>query len=222
VTQAVLDAAPASAAARKSADVSAALTFIARSDAKPVFHSAAYTGGAPQVFFDTERHTVLIRDMRPLEGALSLEREGFELLRDRTAVRDLYDDDALERVYYPEIEALLREVTGASRVVVFDATRRSDGDAGARNRDGMRGPASRVHVDYTERCTWTTPRGARGLHREERPATGQGSARRGRGRAACRVRRPDHPDQRVAADPRAGAGLAAGAGRSRPGAARPG
>jgi hypothetical protein len=166
VTQAVLDAAPASAAARKSADVSAALTFIARSDAKPVFHSAAYTGGAPQVFFDTERHTVLIRDMRPLEGALSLEREGFELLRDRTAVRDLYDDDALERVYYPEIEALLREVTGASRVVVFDATRRSDGDAGARNRDGMRGPASRVHVDYTERCTWTTPRGARGLHRE--------------------------------------------------------
>jgi hypothetical protein len=130
--------------------VSAALTFITRSDTKPVFHSAAYTGGAPRVFFETERHTVPIRDMRPLADALSVEREGFELRRHRTAVRDLHDD-ALEQVYYPEIEALLREVTGASRVVVFDATRRSDGSGGARNRDGLRGPASRVHVDYTEK-----------------------------------------------------------------------
>ena len=151
MTQAVLDTAPGTAVDRKSADVRAALTFITRSEAKPVFHSAAYTGSAPRVFFDTERHTVLIRDMRPRAGGLSLEREGFELRRRRTAVRDLYDDDALEQVYYPEIEALLREVAGASRVVVFDATRRSDGRRRARNREGLRGPASRVHVDYTEK-----------------------------------------------------------------------
>ena len=150
MNQAVLDTAPA-AGPRTSADVRAALTFITPSDTKPVFHSAAYTGGAPRVFFDTERHNVLIQDMRPLEGALSLEREGFELLRHETAVHDLYDDEAVEHVYYPELEALLRTVTGASRVVVFDAARRSDGGAGARNRDGLRGPASRVHVDYTER-----------------------------------------------------------------------
>src|SRR5262249_13011810 len=62
---------------------------------------------------------------------------------------DLYDDKAVEEVYYPEIEMLLRAATGASRVVVFDVTRRSDGGGGARNRDGLRGPASRVHVDYT-------------------------------------------------------------------------
>jgi hypothetical protein len=148
--QAVLDTAPA-AADRTSADVRAALTFITRSDTKPVFHSSALTGGAPRVLFDTERHAVVIRDMRPLAGALSLEREGFELLRHATAVSDLYDDAAIEHVYYPEIEALLSAVTGASRVVVFDATRRSDGGAGAKNRDGLRGPASRVHVDYTEK-----------------------------------------------------------------------
>jgi len=57
----------------------------------------------------------------------------------------------VEKVYYPEIEALLRQVTGASHVVIFDATRRSDAGAGAQNRDGLRGPASRVHVDYTEK-----------------------------------------------------------------------
>ncbi len=74
--------------------------------------------------------------------------EGFELLQ-HESVADLDDDDAVEEVYYPEIEALLRAVTGASRVVIFDATRRSDAGAGAKNRDGLRGPASRVHVDYT-------------------------------------------------------------------------
>jgi hypothetical protein len=96
VNQAVLDVAPA--ALRTSADVSAALTFITPSDKKPVFHSSALTGGAPRVLFETERHTVRIRDMRPIADALSLDLEGFELLRHETAVADLYDDAAIERV----------------------------------------------------------------------------------------------------------------------------
>jgi hypothetical protein len=149
VNQAIL--ATPRAAGRTSADVSAELTFITPSGSKPVFHSSAITGGAPRVFFETERHKVPIQDVRPLADALSLDHEGFELRRHETAVIDLYDDDAIEKVYYLEIEALLRSVTGAGRVIVFDATRRSDGGAGARNRDGLRGPASRVHVDYTEK-----------------------------------------------------------------------
>jgi hypothetical protein len=150
MSQAVLESAPA-VGRRTAAEVRAALTFIARSDEKPVFHSSALTGGAPRVFFETERHVVAIQDLRPLAGALALDHEGFELRRHATAARDLYDDAALENVYYPEIEALLRAVTGARRVVIFDTTRRSDGGAGAPNRDGLRGPASRVHVDYTAR-----------------------------------------------------------------------
>lgn len=132
-------------------DVRAELTFITPSARKPVFESSAYTGGAPRVFFETERHSVDIRDMRQLAKAPALDREGFELRRHASKVIDFYDDAVVESVYYPEIEALLRTVTGASRVVVFDATRRSDSSTGAKNRDGMRGPASRVHVDYTER-----------------------------------------------------------------------
>jgi hypothetical protein len=149
LSQAIL-AAP-RAAARTLAEVSAQLTFITPSDTKPVFHSSAITGGAPKVFFDTERHTVRIHDMRPLADALSLDHEGFELHRHETAVSDLHDDDAIEKIYYPEIETLLRGVTGATRVLIFDATRRSDGGAGAKNPDGLRGPATRVHVDYTEK-----------------------------------------------------------------------
>jgi hypothetical protein len=145
VTEAVLDT------ARPSADVQAALTFITPQAIKPTFESSAYTGGAPRTHFATERHAVLIRDMRPFAAGVSLDREGFELRRAETAVADLYDDEAVQRVYYPEIEALLRARMGASRVVVFDATRRSDASGGAANPDGTRGPASRVHVDYTEK-----------------------------------------------------------------------
>ncbi|NQW09844.1 MAG: methyltransferase [Alphaproteobacteria bacterium] len=118
-------------------------------DTKPSFHSSALTGGEPKIFFATEDREVAIADMRAIAEELSIEREGFELRRHATTVDDLYDDDAIARVYEPEIEALLKGMTGADRVVIFDHTRRSDTPAGAKNPDGSRGPASRVHVDYT-------------------------------------------------------------------------
>ncbi len=135
--------------ARAGHDVRAALTFIVPQASKPYFNSSALTGGVPELFFESEERTVTIRDMRPLADGLSLDRQGFELRRHPTALDDLYDDEAVARIYDPEIEALLKEVTGAGRVVVFDRTRRSDAEAGAANPDGLRGPATRVHVDYT-------------------------------------------------------------------------
>ena len=114
-----------------------------------MFHSAALTGGEIEYFFETEARRVDIADMREFAGRLTVDREGFELLRHATGVTNLYDDDAVERVYFREIEALLRRRFGASQVVIFDVTRRSDGKAGAQNPDGLRGPATRLHVDYT-------------------------------------------------------------------------
>jgi len=125
------------------------LSFIRPQDTKPAFRSAAITGGDPELLFETEPHTVPVADMRMISESLSIDREGFELLEHSTAVEDLYDDAAIEAVYYPEIEALLRRRFHADRVVIFDATRRSDNGVGARNPDGLRGPATRVHVDYT-------------------------------------------------------------------------
>ena len=138
-----------SSSAPAGADVVAALTFIVPQDTKPAFHSTALTGGTQKLFFETESIAVPIADMRPLSDDLSIDREGFELLRHTTEVADLYDDDAIENRYYPEIEALLNARFGADRTVVFDATRRSDDEEGAPNPDGLRGPALRVHVDYT-------------------------------------------------------------------------
>ncbi len=129
-------------------EVRAPLTFIVRQDTKPYFNSSALTGGLPEIFYETEHRTVTIHDMRAKADDLDLDRNGFVLRRCPTAVDDLYDDAAMER-YDREIETLLRDATGADRVVVFDHTRRSDATDGAANPDGARGPADRVHVDYT-------------------------------------------------------------------------
>ncbi|MGI9423701.1 MAG: CmcJ/NvfI family oxidoreductase [Hyphomicrobiaceae bacterium] len=129
--------------------VSASLNFIKRQDTKPVFHSAALTGRAPEYLYETEAHAVTISNMREITENLSVDREGFELLRYATGVVDFYDDDAVKHEYLPETKGLLRRRFGANRVVIFDVTRRSDDGTGAKNPEGRRGPASQLHVDYT-------------------------------------------------------------------------
>ena len=125
------------------------LKFLRPQEGKPVFYSSALTGGEAKQLFDFDEHEVTVADLREFVGDFSIDREGFELLRHETAVEDLYDDEAVDTTYRAEIEALLKQRFGASRVVVFDATRRSDSRQGAANRDGLRGPAGSVHVDYT-------------------------------------------------------------------------
>ena len=130
--------------------LTAPLGFTVPQDKKPVFHSSALTGGAPKIFFQVEEIPVELNDMRPIAGELDLDRHGFALRQSETAVDDLYDDDAVTTAYYAEIVEMVKQAVGATSVAIFDHTRRSDGGTGAANRDGKRGPASRVHVDYTE------------------------------------------------------------------------
>src|ERR1700731_4236358 len=69
-----------------------------------------------------EPHRVMIYDARPLAGRLSLDSEGLALVKHNSAVRDFYDENELRRVYYPEAERLVAQMTGATRVLVFDHT----------------------------------------------------------------------------------------------------
>lgn len=129
--------------------VAAPLTFIIPQDEKPSYHSQALTGGEPKFFFEMEAREVEISDMRPAAERFTLDTAGFALRSAPTAVADLYDDAAVQGAYFAEVEALLLKELGASRVVAFDATRRSDMGSGAANPDGIRGVATRAHVDYT-------------------------------------------------------------------------
>lgn len=142
------------------------LTFIVRQDEKPYFLSSALTGGDPEVHFKTERRTVPIRDMRAI--APDVDQEGFELVAAESRVADFYDPDEVERVYEAEVIDLLKARFGASAVYIFDHTRRSDNGSGARNPDGRRGPAVRVHCDYTDKSGPQRARDAMGDAEYER------------------------------------------------------
>lgn len=129
--------------------VTASLQFTAATGETPVALVKVPGAGLDERSGTFEQHDVFIRDGRPLADRLDLDVEGFALRRHGTAVRDFYDDDEVRRVYYPEMDALIKALTGASKVVIFDHTIRVD-DAAARDERKVRPPATIVHNDFTE------------------------------------------------------------------------
>ena len=68
-----------------------------------------------------------------------------------------------QRVYYPEMEALVKAESGAKRVVVFDHTLRTADDA-LREQHKIREVVRRAHNDYTE---WSGPQRVRDMLPDE-------------------------------------------------------
>jgi hypothetical protein len=97
-----------------------------------------------------EPHLVAIRDARPLAGRLSLDAEGFALLRAPSAFAAWDDPAAIGSAYYPEVERLLRGATGGRLVLAFDHNVRNAARA-AGGAPGIRGPVPRTHNDFTAR-----------------------------------------------------------------------
>jgi hypothetical protein len=95
--------------------------------------------------------TVQITDARVRPDAPSLDREGVALCAHRSRVADYLDAEELERVYVPEICALLRAATGARAVRVVSTPVVRFGE-----RSPMVGklnnsfPARFVHIDYSD------------------------------------------------------------------------
>jgi len=112
---------------------------------------------------EREAHNVVIRNGRPVADRFTLEDNGFRFVRHDTAVRDFLDPDEIKRVYYPEMEALIKAESGAKRVVVFDHTLRTADEADREARK-IREPVQRVHNDYTE---WSGPQRVRDLLPDE-------------------------------------------------------
>jgi hypothetical protein len=107
----------------------------------------------------SETHRVTIRNGRPLADNFALDRDGFRFVPHDTEVADFYDEAEIARVYYPEMEALVKRESGATRVVVFDHTLRTEDD-GLRQDRKIREVVRRVHNDYTE---WSGPQRVRDL-----------------------------------------------------------
>ena len=127
------------------------LNYLAPTEGKPRTYAFDPPPGEPKTTNLPEPHQVPILDARLIANQLSLDREGFALVRHPTTVRDFYDDAEVRRVYYPAAEAFIKATLRADRVVIFDHTvrRRVEGAADIRGA-GPRQPATRVHVDQTD------------------------------------------------------------------------
>src|SRR6516165_3596206 len=130
--------------------VDATLNYLGRMDDRPRNYTYEPPSGVPRSNSVRDPHTVPIHDARPLADDISLDREGFALVHAASAVKDFWDEDEVRRVYYPEIQQVIAEATGASKVFIFDHTlRRRVKDTADRTTGAPRQPATSVHVDHT-------------------------------------------------------------------------
>lgn len=129
--------------------VVAPLSFLVPTGERPVNYNYRPPPGVKLRSGQYETRPVRIADARQAAEPLSLDTHGFLLTRHESAVRDFYDPLAVKATYRPEVERLVKQITGAARVVVFDTTVRSarvELPGGA-----VREPARRLHNDYTEK-----------------------------------------------------------------------
>ena len=106
---------------------------------------------------------VTMHNGRPEAAGFALDRDGFRFIRHDTTVADFYDQEQIRRIYYPEMEALVKAESGASRVVIFDHTLRTADDDERATRK-IREVVQRAHNDYTE---WSGPQRVRDLLPQE-------------------------------------------------------
>lgn len=126
------------------------LNFLRPGSPRPVTYRHQPPEGVPWISGEYEPVHVAIRNGRPAadRGKLSLDRCGFELIRQASALSDFSDPAQIRAVYHPESAAIIRAATGASDVLVFDHTLR-DSLQGAPTTNALREPVRRVHNDQT-------------------------------------------------------------------------
>jgi hypothetical protein len=142
--------------------ITAPLNFLVPMAEKPVAYNYEPPPGTPVRTGRNIEYQVTIRDARPMIDRLSLDKEGFVLLHHQTAVTNFYDEEQITSIYYPECERVMKQATGAARVVAFDHIVRNA--AMSAKDKTIKIPAKRVHNDYT---AWSAPQRVRDLMGEE-------------------------------------------------------
>src|ERR1041384_5288414 len=126
-----------------------------------------YTGGAGSLDVRSggtqDPQKVVMHNGRPHVDELKLDLDGFRFVRHDTKVQNFLDEAEVKRVYYPEMEALIKAQSGAKGVVVFDHTLRTADDA-FREQQKIREVVRRAHNDYTE---WSGPQRVRDILPDE-------------------------------------------------------
>src|ERR1700742_3259670 len=87
--------------------VTGELNYLAPTPGKPRTYAFDPPPGEPKSTALPEPHHVPIFDGRLIAKGFSLDREGFELVRHPTAVKNFYEEAEIKRVYYPAVEGFM-------------------------------------------------------------------------------------------------------------------
>ena len=129
--------------------VNASIRYTVNTGVKPVSLSRTLGGRIEYLNSTFEERVVKVRNGRDEVDDFVFDRHGFVFVNHATLVADFYDKTVVETDYYPEAGTLIKRVTGADRVHIFDHTVRS-GDV-VQQELGTREPLKQVHNDYTNR-----------------------------------------------------------------------
>lgn len=133
--------------AKKIASVEAPLNYLESREPRPVNYAYEPPAGVPRRSGKVLPRSVTVRNGRQVAD-LSLDTNGFVLVPHRSKVNNFYDSDEVKRTYHPEVEELIKAVTGAERVFIFDHVVRNPVLA-ARGEKDIREPGKIVHNDYS-------------------------------------------------------------------------
>jgi hypothetical protein len=97
-------------------------------------------------------HNFVITDVSGNEDKYSLDEQGFQYCRHESREKDFTKEEAIQGAYYDECAQLVKEVTGASRVHIFNHKVRRGPTQWHHlgfNNLANRGPVTRTHVDQS-------------------------------------------------------------------------
>ncbi|KAG2363240.1 hypothetical protein BDR07DRAFT_1460432 [Suillus spraguei] len=105
------------------ATITTLIYFITPPDgSRPYYRVYDDTTGKPSRNWIEEPHEMQIEDVRGKEELYKLDNAGFQYGREAPKHTSFLNDDEIKREYYPESIDLIKRVTGATQVVIFDHT----------------------------------------------------------------------------------------------------
>ncbi|KAH9476240.1 Aspirochlorine biosynthesis protein N [Psilocybe cubensis] len=103
--------------------------------------------------FTREEKEMVIENLRGKEDTVSLDTTGFQYFRHTSKHTSFANDEEIYSQYYPESIELIKKLTGASRVELFDHTIRRRRPGQVDDHPDRRQPVAQVHVDQTTRSS---------------------------------------------------------------------
>jgi hypothetical protein len=136
--------------------ITSKLSYLIDSGVRPISYAFPPPSGESWENCSYDLKDIEIFDIRQQKQKPTLDKEGFQVFKSSSYVKDFEEEDLIKSTYYPEVELIALSATGGRRAFVFDhLIRRTNTKTSAmsfgRDVDGLVPSANgRIHNDYSE------------------------------------------------------------------------